>query len=92
MTALGKLIKVVGWAVFAITGIWGFFLCLAMISKVAGFWGLVAALILGPVTFIAAPLYEGFTWGNWFPLILNYGGGLTATVLIGIGNAMSGDN
>lgn len=91
MTALGNLIKVAGYIVFAVTGIWGFFLCLAIISKAAGFWGIVASLILGPVTFVAAPLYAGFAWDNWFPLVLNYGGGIAAMILIGIGSALGGD-
>jgi len=89
MNALGGLFKVVGWIVFAVSGLWGFFLCLGIISQVAGFWGIVACLILGPITFVAAPLYVGFAWGNWFPLVLNYGGGLVATVLIGIGSTLS---
>jgi hypothetical protein len=91
MTALGNLIKVTGWIVFTVTGLWGFFLCLAIISKAAGFWGVVAALFLGPVTFVAAPFYAGFAWDNWFPLLLNYGGGIVSAVLIGIGNTLSGD-
>ena len=91
MNALGGFIKVAGWIVFAVTGLWGFFLCLGIISKAAGFWGLVAALFLGPVTFVAAPLYAGFAWGNWFPLVLNYGGGIAAAVLISIGSALSGE-
>ena len=91
MASLGKLIMVGGGIVFVITGFWGFFLCLVIISKAAGFWGIVAALFLGPVTFAAAPLYAGFAWGDWFPLLLNYGGAITATVLFVIGRAISGD-
>jgi hypothetical protein len=70
----------------------GFVLCLGIISKAAGFWGLVAALFLGPITFVAAPLYAGFAWDNWFPLVLNYGGGIAAAVLLGIGSALSNDS
>lgn len=92
MAGLGKLIKALGWTVFAVTGVWGFFLCLAIISKAAGFWGIVAALFLGPVTFVAAPLYAGFAWGNWFPLLLNYGGGIAAMMLVAIGSALDKDN
>ena len=91
MTALGNLIKAAGWIVLVVTGLWGFFLCLAIISQAAGFWGIVAALFIGPVTFVAAPLYAGFAWGNWFPLVLNYGGGIAGAILIGLGSAMSGD-
>jgi len=90
MSTLGKFFKLVGWIVFSVAGLWGFFLCLAIIERVAGFWGLVTALLVAPATFIAAPLYAGFTWGNWFPFVLNYGGAIVAAILIGIGNAMSG--
>ena len=91
MSALGNLFKVAGFGLFAVCGIWGFFLCLAIISKATGFWGLLGALILGPVTFFAAPLYSGFAWGDWFPLLLNYGGGIGAMLLIGIGSALGGE-
>lgn len=91
MNALGGLIKVAGWIVFAVSGLWGFFLCMGIISKAAGFWGIIAALLLGPVTFVAAPLYAGFAWGDWFPLVLNYGGGIAAAALIGIGSAFSSE-
>ena len=89
MNAIGGFFKTIGYIVWFGTGIWGFFLCLAIISKVAGFWGIVAALFLGPITFVAAPLYAGFAWDNWFPLVLNYGGGIAAMIIIGIGSAMS---
>lgn len=91
MNTIGSMIKLAGWLVFAITGLWGFFLCLAIISKAAGFWGIVGALFLGPVTFAAAPLYAGFAWDNWFPAVLNYGGGASAWIMIGVGSALSND-
>jgi len=91
MNTIGSLFQVAGYIVFAIAGIWGFFLCIGLISDAAGFWGIVAALFLGPVTFVAAPVYAGFSLGDWFPLILNYGGGISAAVLIGIGSAISDD-
>ena len=90
MLALGGLLIVLGWIVFIVSGFWGFFLCLAVVSKVTGFWGLVAALFLIPVTFAAAPLYAGFAWGDWFPFVMSYGGSIAAFILIGIGGAMSG--
>ena len=58
------------------------------ITEILGY--LVTALLVAPATFVAAPLYAGFTWGNWFPFVLNYGGAIVAAILIGIGNAMSG--
>lgn len=91
MTTLGKLIKGCGYIIFAISGLWGFFLCLAIITEAAGFWGLVVSFFVAPITFVAAPFYAGFAWGNWFPLILNYGGGIVACALIAIGDKLTGD-
>lgn len=89
MNMLGGIFKFAGWIIGVGCGLLGFFLSLGIISKVAGFWGIVAALILGPVTFVAAPLYAGFSWGDWFPFLLNYGGGIAAFILISIGTAIS---
>ena len=91
MNAIGSLLKGTGFLVWAVAGIWGFFLCIGIIAHAAGFWGIVAAIFLGPITYIAAPLYAGFAHGDWFPLILNYGGGLLAMVLVAVGGAMSND-
>jgi hypothetical protein len=89
MRAIGGVLKIIGGLIFAVTGIWSFFLCIGIISKAAGFWGIVAALVLGPVTFVAAPLYAGFSQGDWFPLMLGYGGGISAALFIGIGGALA---
>jgi hypothetical protein len=91
MNAIGSLLKGAGMVVWFVAGLWGFFLCLGIISHAAGFWGIVGGLFLAPITFVAAPLYAGFEHGDWFPLILNYGGSVVAMVLMGIGGAMSND-
>ena len=91
MNAIGSLFKGAGMVTWVVSGIWGFFLCIGIISDAAGFWGIVGALFLGPITFVAAPLYAGFQHGNWFPLILNYGGSLVAMTLIFIGSLISKD-
>lgn len=91
MSALGNLLKVVGFIVFVVAGLWGLFLCLGIVSKVAGFWGILVALLLTPFTLVATPLYAGFTWGDWFPFTLNYGGAIVSGTLIAIGSAMNGD-
>jgi hypothetical protein len=89
MRTIGGFLKILGSLIFTISGIWSFFLCIGIISKAAGFWGIVAGLLLGPVTFVAAPLYAGFAQGDWFPLVLGYGGGISAAILIGIGGALA---
>jgi len=81
-----------GYVAWVIFGIWGFLLDLAIVNQAAGFWGVVAGIFLLPVTFVAAPLYAGVAWGNWFPLFVGYGGGIAATILVGVGSAIAGDN
>jgi len=90
MRVLGNLIRIAGYMVFIVCGLWGFFLCLGIIFKIYGYWGIVAGLFLTPVTFVGTPLYAGVKWGNWFPLFLNYGGSITAIVLTSIGNSIRG--
>ena len=90
MQAIGKLISVVGYITFVITGMWGFLLCVGIITDAVGFWGTVASFFLLPVTFVAAPWYAGFALGDWFPLMLNYGGGIGSIILCAIGAAMGG--
>ena len=90
-SGLGGLVKVAGYIAWATFGIWGFLLCLAIVNQAAGFWGVVVAFFVLPVTFVAAPWYAGVAWGNWFPLLVCYGGGIAATILVGIGSAIAGD-
>jgi hypothetical protein len=61
------------------------------VNQVAGFWGVVVGFTVLPATFMAAPWYAGIAWGNWFPLLICYGGGIAATILVAIGSAMAGD-
>ncbi len=88
MATVGVGVKWLGYAVFAVTGIWSFILELQIIYVAGGFGGFVLAFLLGPITFALAPFYAGVAWGNWFPLILGYGGGIVAFGLIAAGSAM----
>ena len=88
---IGGILKVAGFVAWAVFGIWGFLLCLAIVNQAAGFWGVVAGFFLLPVTFVAAPWYAGVAWGNWFPLLICYGGGILATALVAVGSAVAGD-
>ena len=89
MNALGGLMIAAGYVVMVVAGLWGMFLCLGIISDAVGFFGLVVSLMIAPITFFAAPFYAGFEHGNWFPLMLNYGGMITTMILIGVGSALS---
>lgn len=88
---IGSFFVILGYIAYAIFGVWGFIIELAIVNHAAGFWGVVIAFIIAPVTLVAAPWYALVAWGNWLPLLIIYGGGIFATVLCGIGTALSGD-
>jgi len=39
-----------------------------------------------PIVFIFAPWFALFEWGNWFPLIICYGGLIIGIILVKIGD------
>ena len=88
---LGLVFKALGIISIAIFGIWGFILCLAIIVKVAGFWGVVVSFFITPITFVATPWYALVAWGNWFPLSICYGGIIPASIFYYIGTLIAGD-
>jgi hypothetical protein len=77
--------------IFAVCGLWGFVLCLKIVTDHLGFIGGVIAFALAPVAFAFAPWYAGIADGNWFPLLLNYGGSISAGILYAIGGAIDKD-
>lgn len=87
--------KFEGWLKLVAIGIWGIcvicgtILTLGIVAKVAGFWGLVLATFILPITVLAGGLYAGFAVGNWLPLFLTYGGAIPAGILFGIAEVVS---
>jgi len=88
---VGGFFKLLGVIAFVIFGLWGFIIELAIVSYVAGFWGVVFGFIILPITFTITPWYALVAWGNWFPLLIVYGGWISATILYGTGSIISGD-
>ncbi len=88
---LGSIFNVLGVIIWVIFGLWGFIIEVAIVNQVAGFWGLVVAFMLLPITLAVTPWYALVAWGNWFPLVIVYGGGIVGTLFFGIGSAIAGD-
>jgi len=88
---IGAIIKGAGYLAWAIFGIWGAIVCFAIVNDVAGFWGIVLGLTFLPLTFAAAPWYAVVAWGNWFPLLICYGGVIAAYILYAVGSVIAGD-
>ena len=89
--SIGGAFKILAYIFFLLFGIWAFFLELGIVNTVAGFWGIVIAFALAPVTFAAAPWYAVIAWGVWTPLIIGYGGWIAGGILFWIGSTISGD-
>jgi hypothetical protein len=89
--SLGSILKVLGYIIFAIFGLWSFIIDLTIVYQAAGFWGFVIAFVLFPITFAVAPWYALIIQGNWFPLVIGYGGGIVAVILFYIGSAIAPD-
>jgi hypothetical protein len=88
---LGAIFKVPGYILYLLGGIWGLFLCLGIIYSKLGFIGGLIAFFLLPFTVYLAPWYAGLVDGNWKPVLVVYGSGILAMVLIGIGSAIDRD-
>ena len=71
-----------------VVAIWGFVLCADVINEVAGYWGIVVGVAFFPLTLIATPWYAGAALDNWIPLLVCYGGGITAVIPLAIGLAL----
>lgn len=84
-------LKAVAVVVYFVVGLWGFVVCLAIVVENFSFVGGIIAFSIFPVTLIFAPWYEALANGNWFPVLLVYGGGTVATILYGWAFAIGED-
>jgi hypothetical protein len=84
-------LKALGIIAAFVLGLWAFVLELTIVNTVVGFWGVVVAFVIAPVTSAAAPWYAGVAWGNWFPLVIGYGGPMAGVLLYGLGSLIAGE-
>lgn len=77
-----------GILIFLVAGIWSFVLDLSLISNDFGFWALLGSFLLAPLTLVVAPWYAGFVAHNWWAVVLGYGGGTLALILIFAGSRL----
>ena len=88
---MGVIFKFPAFIVYFVAGLWGLFISVGVVVDNLGFIGGAIAFVLAPVTLAFAPWYEALANSNWFPVMLIYGGGISATILYGIGCAIDGD-
>jgi hypothetical protein len=84
---MGAIFKVPGYIVYVLGGLWGLIICLGIVKAKLGFIGVIVGFVFFPVIVYLAPWYVGFADSNWQPLMVVYGSGIAAMILIGIGSA-----
>jgi hypothetical protein len=77
--------------IWIVCGLWGTFICFAIVQSTLGTIVAIISLVVAPALLALAPLYSGLFLGDWFPLLLTYGGGIGASILFAIGSAIDGD-
>ena len=75
-----------GMLIYFVCGIWGAITCFQIVAENFGNILAIISLILAPTLLGLAPWYAGLSHGDWFPLLLVYGGGIVGTVLVTIGS------
>ena len=89
---MGIVLKAPGFLIWFVCGIWGAFICFGIVQDALGTIVAVFGLFVFPALFSLAPIYAGIGLGDWFPLMLVYGGGIAGMVLFGIGAAIDGES
>jgi hypothetical protein len=85
---MGVIFKLPAFIIYAVSGIWGFFISLGIVADHLGFIGGAIAFSIAPFTVAFAPWYVAIAENNWFPVILVYGGGIAGYIFQVIGSAV----
>jgi hypothetical protein len=84
---MGAIFKVPGYIVYFLGGLWGLFICLGIVKAKLGITGVIVGLFIFPVVVYVAPWWAGLVDGNWMPVMVVYGSGIVARILIRIGSS-----
>jgi hypothetical protein len=87
---IGSALRYVAYTLYGLLGLVGFIMCCGIVAKAWGLLATFAAVFFCPVTFLAVPLYAGFAQGNWWPLIVNYGGTVVCALIYGVALLLGG--
>jgi hypothetical protein len=82
--AISKTAGFLATALYVLFGLYAFFLDLAIVHSVLGFWGIVAGIVLAPVLFVAAPFYALFEYHNGMALAVTVMGLIIPSAFLGI--------
>lgn len=88
---MGMIFKAPGFLIWLVAGLWGLWICASIVYSIGGSILVIFSLLLAPFLLGLAPWYAGLALGDWYPLMLVYGGGFAGMILFGIGSAIDGD-
>ena len=88
---MGKIFKAPAFLIWLVCGLWGLSISFGIVQNALGTIVAVLSLLVAPALIALAPWYAGIALGDWFPLILVYGGTIAAYALFAIGGAIDGD-
>jgi len=78
---LGTPLFIIAVISFVIGGIYSLAICLAIVKAVFGEVVAYLSLLVFPVLLALAPWYALLAWGNYRPLLIVYGIGITTTIV-----------
>ena len=76
----------VGILIYWVCGLWGLFLSFQIVASVFGEGIAFLSLIVAPALLTVAPLYAFFSYGDWLPLAVVYGGTIVGGIFMSIGD------
>ncbi len=87
---MGIIFKAPAVLIFLICGLWSLSICFRIVEDTLGFLVAIFSLFVAPALIGIAPWYAGIIQGDWFPVVLTYGGGFLAYALFFIGGMIDG--
>lgn len=88
---MGMIFKAPAFLIFFVSEIWGLVVCFDLIQQSLGTAGAAVSLLLFPAVLSLTPLYSGFSLGDWFPVLVVYGGAVGASIVFAIGAVIDRD-
>jgi hypothetical protein len=73
LLGMSQFVRMAAWTVWITGAFVGCLLCYAALATEAGFLGLVAGIVLTPLTYVVTPLCAFFAHGSGELLAINYG-------------------
>lgn len=88
ISIIGTLILGLGYLSYLAVGLIGLVICYDIARTLFGRFAAFLGIILFPITLAVSPLLALLKWGTWKPLAIIYGGAITATLIIWLGNTL----